>query len=46
MGEHATDPSALKTRDNMEALENNLVHLTEQMTYIRRQQEYQRVRAP
>lgn len=43
MGEHSTDHHAVKTKDNMETLENSLTHLIDQMMYITRQQEYQRV---
>lgn len=43
MGEHSTDHHAVKTKDNMETLENSLTHLIDQMMYIARQQEYQRV---
>ncbi|XP_061582155.1 transmembrane emp24 domain-containing protein 11 [Cololabis saira] len=42
MGEHPTDPSADRTKDNFESLESSLSHLTDQMMYITRQQEYQR----
>ncbi|XP_010741242.1 transmembrane emp24 domain-containing protein 11 isoform X1 [Larimichthys crocea] len=42
MGEHSTDHHAVKTKDNMETLENSLTHLIDQMMYITRQQEYQR----
>ncbi|XP_022054875.1 transmembrane emp24 domain-containing protein 11 [Acanthochromis polyacanthus] len=42
MGEHSVDPNADRTKSNMETLENSLSHLIEQMTYITRQQEYQR----
>ncbi|XP_044061817.1 transmembrane emp24 domain-containing protein 11 [Siniperca chuatsi] len=42
MGEHSIDPNTDKTKDNMEALENSLRHLIDQMMYITRQQEYQR----
>ncbi|KAM9376911.1 transmembrane emp24 domain-containing protein 11 [Pholidichthys leucotaenia] len=42
MGEFSTDHQADKTKDSMEILENSLRHLTEQMVYITRQQEYQR----
>lgn len=43
MGEHPIDPNTEKTKDNMEALENSLKYLIDQMTYITRQQAYQRV---
>ncbi|XP_070769730.1 transmembrane emp24 domain-containing protein 11 [Enoplosus armatus] len=42
MGEHSIDPNTEKAKDNMEALENSLSHLIDQMMYITRQQEYQR----
>ncbi|TKS72819.1 Transmembrane emp24 domain-containing protein 11 [Collichthys lucidus] len=42
MGEHSIDHHAVKTKDNMETLENSLTHLIDQMIYIARQQEYQR----
>ncbi|KAM7417261.1 hypothetical protein PAMA_017081 [Pampus argenteus] len=42
MGEHSIDPKADRTKDDMETLENSLRHLTDQMMYIMRQQEYQR----
>lgn len=44
MGEHSIDPSANRTRDNLETLESSLQHLREQMVFITRQQEYHRVR--
>lgn len=43
MGEHPIDHNTGKTENNMEILENSLRHLIDQMTYITRQQEYQRV---
>lgn len=43
MGEHTIDRSTAKTKDTMEILENSLSHLIDQMLYIARQQEYQRV---
>ena len=43
MGEHSINPKTDKTKDNMETLENSLSHLIDQMMYIIRQQEYQRV---
>lgn len=43
MGEHSIDPNTKKTKDNMETLENSLSHLIDQMMYITRHQEYQRV---
>lgn len=42
MGEHTIGHNTANTKDNMELLENSLRHLKEQMTYIIRQQEYQR----
>lgn len=42
MGEHTIGHETEKTKDNMASLENSLRHLIEQMTYIIRQQEYQR----
>lgn len=42
IGEYVLDHHAAKTKDNMELLENSLRHLTEQMTFIIKQQEYQR----
>ncbi|XP_068596925.1 transmembrane emp24 domain-containing protein 11 [Brachionichthys hirsutus] len=42
MGEHSTDPSTEKTKENMETLENSLSHMIDQMMYIARKQEYQR----
>lgn len=43
MGEHSIDRHVDKTKDNMVTLENSLNHLIDQMTYITRQQEHQRV---
>lgn len=43
MGEHSLDRSSDRTKDNMETLENSLRHLIDQMMYITKQQEYQRV---
>lgn len=43
MGEHLTDHSTDKTKDNMEILENSLSHLIDQMVYITKHQEYHRV---
>ncbi|KAF3694144.1 Transmembrane emp24 domain-containing protein 11 Glycoprotein 25L [Channa argus] len=42
MGEHSIDHNTDKTKDSMVTLENNLRHLIHQMTYITKQQEYQR----
>lgn len=43
MGEHSIDPHVDKTKDNMVTLENSLNHLIDQMMYITRHQEHQRV---
>lgn len=43
MGEHLIDHNTKKTKDNMENLENSLSHLTDQIIYIIKHQEYQRV---
>lgn len=43
MGEHSTDPNTERTKDSMAILEDSLSHMIDQMTYITRQQEYQRV---
>lgn len=43
MGEHPTDPNIHNTNDDIESLENSLMHLKDQMKYITKQQEYQRV---
>lgn len=43
MGEHSIDPNTDKTKDNMETLEESLSHLIDQMMYIARHQDYQRV---
>ncbi|XP_056147551.1 transmembrane emp24 domain-containing protein 11 isoform X2 [Lampris incognitus] len=42
MGEHSIDRSAERTKDNLQMMESSLSHLIDQMTYITRQQEYQR----
>ncbi|XP_074530408.1 transmembrane emp24 domain-containing protein 11 [Halichoeres trimaculatus] len=42
MGEHTIGHDTGKTKDNMASLDNSLRHLIEQMTFIIRQQEYQR----
>ncbi|XP_037531500.1 transmembrane emp24 domain-containing protein 11 [Nematolebias whitei] len=42
MGAHSIDPSANRTKDNLEPLESSLQHLREQMVFITRQQEYHR----
>lgn len=44
MGEHSINPNAERTKDNMETLENSLKHLIDQMMFITRHQEYQRVK--
>lgn len=44
MGDHPVDHNSGKTKDNMENLENSLLHLRDQMINIMRQQEYQRVK--
>lgn len=43
MGEHTIDPNAEKAKDTMKVMENNLQHLIDQMRYISRQQNFQRV---
>lgn len=43
MGEFTVGHNTDRTKDSMEALENSLRHLTEQMIHITRQQEFQRV---
>lgn len=43
MGEHPTDPNIHNTNDDIESLENSLMHLKDQMKYITKHQEYQRV---
>lgn len=43
MGEHSIDHSIAKTKDSMEFLENSLSHLIDQMMYITKQQDHQRV---
>lgn len=44
MGEHTTiDPNAAKAKDTMKAMQYNLQHLIDQMRYISRQQNFQRV---
>lgn len=43
MGEHTLDPNAAKAKDTMKAMEYNLQHLIDQMWYISRQQDFQRV---
>ncbi|KAG7518242.1 transmembrane emp24 domain-containing protein 11-like [Solea senegalensis] len=42
MGEHSIDPSHKIAKDDMDTLQNSLMHLIDQMMYIARQQEYQR----
>ncbi|XP_005726514.1 transmembrane emp24 domain-containing protein 11 [Pundamilia nyererei] len=42
MGEFTVGHNTDRTKDSMEALENSLRHLTEQMIHITRQQEFQR----
>ncbi|MEQ2313229.1 hypothetical protein AMECASPLE_039547, partial [Ameca splendens] len=42
MGEHSIGPNVDRTKDNLLTLESNLQHLIGQMTYITRQQEYNR----
>lgn len=42
MGEHPIDSDTEKTKDHMEILESKLNHLTDQILYIIRYQEYQR----
>ncbi|XP_042274225.1 transmembrane emp24 domain-containing protein 11-like [Thunnus maccoyii] len=42
MGEHSIDPNVDRTKHNMENLEITLRHLIDQITYITKQQEYQR----
>ncbi|XP_041800487.1 transmembrane emp24 domain-containing protein 11 [Chelmon rostratus] len=42
VGEHLIDHNTKKTKDNMENLENSLSHLTDQIIYIIKHQEYQR----
>lgn len=42
VGEHTVDAHAGKTKSKMETLENSLGHMIDQMTYILRQQDYQR----
>lgn len=44
MGEHSIDPTAVKAKDTVKTMEFSLQHLIDQMTYISRQQNYQRVR--
>ncbi|XP_062380504.1 transmembrane emp24 domain-containing protein 11 [Sardina pilchardus] len=44
MGEHSIDPSAVKAKDTVKTMEYSLQHLIDQMTYIARQQDYQRER--
>ena len=44
MGEHAIDPSAVKAKDTVKTMEYSIQHLIDQMNYIARQQDYQRVR--
>ncbi|KAM4621529.1 transmembrane emp24 domain-containing protein 11 [Polymixia lowei] len=44
MGEHSIDPTAEKAKDNLQLMESSLTHLIDQMMYITRQQEYQRVK--
>lgn len=44
MGEHSIDPSAVKAKDTVKTMEYSLQHLIDQMKYIARQQDYQRVR--
>lgn len=44
MGEHTIERNTDTTKDNMQTLENGLSHLIDQMVYIIRQQEYQRVK--
>lgn len=43
MGKHTLDPNAAKAKDTMKAMEYNLQHLIDQMWYISRQQDFQRV---
>lgn len=43
MGEHSVDRNVERTKDNLQILEGNLQHLISQMTYITKQQEYNRV---
>ena len=43
MGENAIDPTAERAKDNMVVMESSLRHLIDQIMYIMRQQEYQRV---
>lgn len=44
MGEHSIDPTAVKAKDTVKTMEFSLQHLIDQMTYISRQQNYQRDR--
>ncbi|XP_053735652.1 transmembrane emp24 domain-containing protein 11 [Synchiropus splendidus] len=44
MGQHSIDRSPDRTKDNLKVLEASLSHLTDQMLYITRQQDYQRER--
>ncbi len=43
MGEHTIDPNAAKAKDTIKAMEYNLQHLIDQMRYISRQLNFQRV---
>uniref|UniRef100_A0A8C1BYB0 Si:ch211-255i20.3 n=1 Tax=Cyprinus carpio carpio TaxID=630221 RepID=A0A8C1BYB0_CYPCA len=43
MGEHTIDPNAAKAKDTMKTMEYSLQHLIDQMRYISRQQNFQRV---
>ncbi|XP_030622658.1 transmembrane emp24 domain-containing protein 11 [Chanos chanos] len=44
MGQHTTDPTAIKAKDTVKFMENSLEHLTDQIRYISRQQDFQRER--
>lgn len=43
MGEHTEDPGAVKAKDTVKTMEYSLQHLIDQMQYINRQQNFQRV---
>lgn len=43
IGEHVMNPKADGTKDNLKILEYGLQHLIDQMVYITKQQDYQRV---
>lgn len=45
MVEHTIDPSAVKTKDTIESVEFKIQHLIGQMHYIRKQQDFERVRS-